>query len=96
MSSLAGALDDYLPQRSSQINLKHEDGSPRHDIEMYSPTSRVEQEPVKKEDLKQRTQGDDAEMDDLFGNDEDVEEAQPATYVLYSTRYIVNNASYHF
>jgi RNA polymerase-associated protein LEO1 len=92
MSSLAGALDDYLPTRSSQIDLKHED---RHDIEMASP--RVEQEPVKhehpvkKEDLKQR---DDAEMDDLFGNDEDVEEAQPTTYVLYSTRYIVDNAPY--
>lgn len=85
MSSLAGALDDY--STSSQNPLKREDNSSSHDlqdVEMYSPTHKVKQElpvkqeqSVKQEDLKLKIQGEDAEMDDLFGHDEDVEEVQP-------------------
>jgi RNA polymerase-associated protein LEO1 len=94
MSSLAGALDDYPPSRSSQSPLKREENSSGHDsqdVEMYSPTRKVKQElpvkqeqSVKQEDLKPKVQGEDAEMDDLFGNDEDLEEVQPLACVLHN------------
>jgi RNA polymerase-associated protein LEO1 len=55
---------------------------------MHSPTRTVKQEQpikqeqsVKQEDSKPKIQEEDAEMDDLFGNDEDVEEVQPLPYV---------------
>jgi len=79
MSSLAGALDDYYPSTSAQSTLKREVDSSRHgsqDVNMHSPTPRVKQE-----DVKPKLQGEDTEMDDLFGNDEDVEEVQPLTCV---------------
>lgn len=102
MSSLAGALDDY--STSSQNPLKREDNSSSHDlqdVEMYSPTHKVKQElpvkqeqSVKQEDLKLKIQGEDAEMDDLFGHDEDVEEVQPLVCVFlngvsWSLRFII-------
>ena len=91
MSSLAGALDD---SKSSLSPLKREDYSSRYhaqDIDMYSPTLTMvkqdgiplkHEQAIKQEDLKTKVQEEDAEMDDLFGNDEDVEEAQPSACVV--------------
>ena len=87
MSSLAGALDDYRPSRSSITPLKREDYSSHHDTQDVDLSAHartmMEQDwkPLKQEDSKIKVQGEDAEMDDLFGNDEDVEEAQPSAYV---------------
>lgn len=96
MSSLAGALDESAP-RSSQIPLKREDYDVRHDSQDFEmqPAGRVKQEhplkqelSVKLEDSKLKAQGEDVEMDDLFGNDEDVEEVQPFAYVFHNDLYL--------
>lgn len=71
MSSLAGALDDVIPLNSHQ-NVKNEHSLPGQpeDIEMQSDGSQADEE----------AQDADEEMDDLFGNDNDVEESKRVPY----------------
>lgn len=69
MSSLAGALDDVRPSSSQKtVKNEHSLAGPSEDIEMQSEGSQADEE----------AQDADEEMDDLFGNDNDVEESKRA------------------
>jgi hypothetical protein len=66
MSSLAGALDDFGPSSHQLVKDEHIITGQAEDIEMQSEGSLPDEE----------AQDPDEEMDDLFGNDNDVEQSK--------------------
>jgi len=85
MSSLAGALDDYPQSRPGQMRSTH--GQFSDDIEMTTPLSPKNdpEEEEENDDDEDEDEDDeakvDAEMSDLFGNDNDVVEQRHARFV---------------